>query len=102
MSQSGFERGSDGEEGVDAGCVEQLRDARGGRDEYEAGTVALTAGVEVDDFAEAGGVHVRNAVEIEDGEKLVVLAEFGAEGVQIADDERAVEMEDAAARFGDG
>lgn len=100
--ESGFEGGDDGEEGIDASHVQQCRDARGWSDEDEAGAVGLAAAVEVDNFADAGGVHEGDAGDIEDGEEGVILAEFGAEGAQIAEDERAVQAENATGWLGDG
>ena len=96
-----LERGDDGEEGVDASHLQQRSDTRRWRNEDESGAVALAAAVEVDDFAEARGVHEGNAGEFEDGEVGVILAELGTEGAEIAEDERAAQLKYPAARFGE-
>lgn len=97
-----FHGGNDGEKRVEARHTKQIADACRGRREDEARPAALAAGVEINDLAETGGVHVGHVAEVEHGEDFAILAELGAEGAHIADDERAVQMKDATGRIGDG
>ena len=102
VGQGGLDIGNNFEDGVDAGHAKHGGDVGRRSDENELSTEASGGGVEVDDFAEAGGVHVRDGGEIEDGEEGVVLSEICAVGLEVAEDDGAAEMEDAAGGLEDG
>jgi hypothetical protein len=95
----GFQGGEAGEILVDAGGGEEGPDAVGDAHEGDLSPLVGLRDVEVDDDAEAGGVHVLERGAVEDDEVGVEGLQLGLESEDVAKSEGSLQGKDGAARI---
>jgi hypothetical protein len=95
----GFYGGEAGEELIDAGGCEEGPDAVGDADEGDLCPFVGLRDIEVDEDAEAGGVHVLERGAVEDEEVGFEGLQLGLESEDVAQGKGSLQGEDGAARI---
>jgi len=100
LLQGFFHGGLERQNGVDARDLEEFQNAIGGADYGDFVACPLTVDVVIDEHAQAGGVHVGDLREVDDGERWFLFAKLSLELEEIAQDEGAAEFENSHAGLG--